>query len=365
MPNVITLLLGLVLCISPVCAQQNFDTSSFKQKIASVDRLFSQSKKNTPGYAVGIFYNGNVLYKKGYGMADIERKVPMTTSTRIDVASLSKQFTAMCILLLEEEGKLKLDDDIKMYMPYLPFKDTITIKHLLLNTSGLDNYLNIYRKPKDADKLDSTHAMEYMLKSVIQFKPGTEYEYCPTNYMFLSLIVQQVSGKNLREFALERIFRPLGMNNTAFEPADSTWAKNRAIGYMAGKKKDQYINCMIHNKNIGDVGVITTIDDLFLWDNNFYNNQLGKKSPQLISRMKTVATLPDGTKTSYGYGLATGLNDSLVYWGHNGRSRGYGAKMRMFTDDRFSVYVLSNAEYPDNAGPYKIGDRIIGIFRRK
>lgn len=365
MKTSIVLLFGLLLGIQPASAQSHFDTTGFKQKTAAVDRLFSKSKKTTPGYVVGIFYNGTIIYKKGFGMADIDRKVPMTPASRLDVASLSKQFTAMCILLLEEQSKLKLDDNIKMYLPFLPFNDTITIKHLLHNTSGLDNYLKIYRKPKDAAKLDSAHAMNYICKSKIQFTPGSEYDYCPTNYMLLSLIVQNVSGQNLREFAKNNIFIPLGMTNTAFEPADSTWAQNRAIGYMAAKKKDKFENCMIHNKNIGDVGVITTIEDLFLWDNNFYNNQLGKKSQELIARMKTVGTLADGTKTNYAFGLATGTIDSLAYIGHNGRSRGYSSKMRMFADDHFSVYVISNAEYPDNAGPYKIGDKIIGIFRRK
>jgi CubicO group peptidase (beta-lactamase class C family) len=356
-------ILSFVLAAPAIFAQANFDTSGLKDKLRSVEQLFSASNAQSSGYSVGIFYNGNILYVNGFGMADIAEKVPMTASSKLEIGSTSKQFTAMCILLLEEQGKIKLTDDIKKYLPFISFQETITIYNLLHHTSGLENYIQIYKKPSDEPKLDSAHAVDFIKGSKLLFKPGEKYVYCPTNYLLLAFIVEKISGEAFSEFARKNIFLPLGMSDTYFQPADSTWKKNRATGYEFKKKK--YVDAMVHNKNIGDGGLITTIADLKKWDDNFYGNTLGSQTPRLIEKMLETGTLNNGEKIIYACGLGTGMVSDIPFVGHNGRSWGFSSKMRLFIPDHFSVYVISNMAYEDTEGAYKYCNDIIGIFKKK
>jgi CubicO group peptidase (beta-lactamase class C family) len=207
-----------------------------------VDGFLSQWDKNDmPGCAVGVVKEGRLVYKRGFGMANLDFNVPNTTSTLFNLASSSKPFTAMSIALLAQQGKLSLDDDIRKYVPEIPkYEDLITIRHLIHHTSGIREYQALITfGGLGTDNAYSDKAILNILarQKNISFKPGTKHQYSNSNYHLLGIIVGRVSGKSLRAFAEENIFKPLGMKNTLFFDNRNEVVKNRASGYMVGPDK--------------------------------------------------------------------------------------------------------------------------------
>ncbi|MGB5781833.1 MAG: serine hydrolase, partial [Eudoraea sp.] len=201
-----------------------------------VDELFTVwDNKETPGAAVAVVQNGAIVYKKGYGMSNLEYDIPIVPSTIFHIASVSKQFTAFSILLLESEGKLKLDDDIRKYIPEVPdFGKTITLRHLASHTSGLRDQWNLLAMA--GWRLDDVITKEHVLKLIskqqeLNFDPGEEYMYCNTGFTLLAEVVARVSGVSFATFTKERIFKPLKMNNTLFYDDHEKIVKNRAYSY--------------------------------------------------------------------------------------------------------------------------------------
>ncbi|GAG39274.1 unnamed protein product, partial [marine sediment metagenome] len=193
-----------------------------KEKLMKeVDELFKLwDKPDTPGCAVAIIQDGKIVYKKGYGMADLEHNVPITPNTIFTPGSISKQFTAMCILLLAEQDRISLDDDIRKYFPLFPdYGQTITIRYLIHHTSGIRDYTGLVGL-KGMNTLEMTNLpMREVLRLVfkqkeLNFTPGEQQLYSNSNYVMLAAIIKNVTGKTLREFAEEHIFKPLGMKNT-------------------------------------------------------------------------------------------------------------------------------------------------------
>jgi len=240
--------------ISPAAAEKQVDALLAKWDSA-----------NSPGAAVEVIRDGKVILRKTYGMADIERGVRIAAATPFNVGSVSKQFTAFAIHLLAQEGKLGLDDDIRKHLPNAPeVGKTITIRQLLQHTSGLRDYINLLVLA--GWRLDDVFTREDAL-SVIQrqrelnFAPGAEHLYSNTGYMLLALIVERTSGKPFEVFAKERIFDPLGMKNTFFQPDYAALVPGRALSYSATPAGSYKYVAMTSNVN-GAGGVITTLDDL-------------------------------------------------------------------------------------------------------
>jgi CubicO group peptidase (beta-lactamase class C family) len=309
-----------------------------------VDAFLSQWDKNDlPGCAVGVVRDGRLVYKRGFGMANLDYDVPNTPSTLFNLASASKPFTAFSIALLAQQGKLSLDDDIRKYVPEIPkYDETITIRHLLHHTSGIREYQAlIFFGGLGTDNAYSDKAILNMLarQKNISFKPGSKHQYSNSNYHLLGIIVGRVSGKSLRAFAEENIFKPLGMKNTLFFDNRFEVVKNRAAGYRVGPDKSIRARSSLFDL-VGGGGVLTTVEDLYLWDQNFYEPKVGNK--ELIKLMTTPGTLNSGEKVDYGFGLFHNEYKGLPVIKHSGNMFGYRAQIVSFPEQRFTVIALCN-----------------------
>ena len=230
------LALALALVQAPAPAQQSLPDST---RIA-INRVFATwSASNSPGCAVGVARNGEPLFQNGYGMANLEHDVPITPASIFHVASISKQFTAMAIILLAAEGKLSLDDSVRKYLPELPdYGHPITIRHLLTHTSGLRDQwelLAMARGRFEENRITEADVLEIVTRQkALNFVPGSEYVYSNTGFTLLGTIVRRVSGKSLRAYADERIFQPLGMRDTHFHDDYTMVVRGRAAGGSGG-----------------------------------------------------------------------------------------------------------------------------------
>lgn len=309
-----------------------------------VDAFLSQWDKNDmPGGAVGVVKDGRLVYKRGFGMANLDYDVPNTPSTRFNLASVSKPFTAFSIALLAQQGKLSLDDDIRKYVPEMPkYEETITIRHLIHHTSGIREYeALVLFGGQGTDKAYSPKAILNMLarQKNINFKPGSKYQYSNSGYFLLGLIVERVSGKSLRAFAEENIFKPLGMKNTLLFDNRFEVIKNRAQGYQVGPDKSIRARSSLYDL-VGAGGVLTTVEDLSLWVQNFYEPKVGNK--ELIALMTTPGTFTTGEKMNYAFGMWRSEYKGLPVIAHSGNMFGYRARIASFPEQKFTVIALSN-----------------------
>lgn len=327
-----------------------------------VDELFAEwDKPNSPGCALGVIKDGRLIYARGYGMANLEYDIPITSKTVFRIGSTSKQFTAMCIALLAERGKLSLDDDIRKYIPEMPrYEASITIRHLIHHTSGIRDYLELMDMAlkREEDYYTPEETIEMLARQKgLNFKPGEKFLYSNSNYFLLGVIVERVSGKSLREFAEENIFKPLGMENTHFHDDHTMIVKNRAVGYSP-KKDGGFRICETTLDIVGDGGLFTTVEDLLLWDRNFYENKLdgGQK---LIDQIFTPGKLNNGEELDYAFGLIISNYRGLKMVHHGGAFVGFRAEMIRFPKQRFSVICLANL---DSINPTKLAKRVADIY---
>ena len=241
---------------------------------ARVDKIFAQfDKKDSPGCALAVVRDGRVVYKRGYGMADLEHDVPMTPQSVLYIGSTSKQFAAASVALLAQQGKLSLDDNVRKYVPELPdYQPPVTLRHLVHHTSGVrDGWALLSLAGRSADEvinLDDIVALAARQKS-LNFKPGEEHLYSNTGYWLLAVVVARASGKSLREFADAEIFKPLGMARTVFNDDHTRLIKGRAYGY-APVRAGGFRLANVNNDLVGAGGLWTSVEDIVLWDENFY-----------------------------------------------------------------------------------------------
>ena len=313
--------------------------------------LAQWDKKDMPGCSVGAITDGRLVYKRAFGMANLDYDIPNTTSTLFNVASASKPFTAMSVALLAQQGKLSLDDDVRKYVPELPkYAETITIRHLLYHTSGIREYQAlVFFAGLSPDNALSDKTVLNMLarQKNTSFTPGSKHQYSNSNYHLLGIIVGRVSGKSLREFAEENIFKPLGMKNTRFFDNRNEVIKNRASGYMVGRDNSIRARASLFDL-VGGGGVLTTIEDLYLWNQNFYEPKVGNK--ELIQLLTARGTLNDGKEIGYSFGLFHNKYKGLPVIKHSGNMSGYRAQIASFPEQKFTAIALCNnsAIYPSD-----------------
>lgn len=312
------------------------------EKTDKVDKLFSKWDSTiSPGAALAIIKDGKIIYKRGYGMANLEHNIPLTSTSVFRIGSTSKQFTASCIAILSLQGKISLDDDIRKYIRELPKHERpITIRHLIHHTSGIRDYLTLadiaglpndyFYTPEDTVELLSRQKGS-------NFPPGEEHLYSNSGYFLLGVIVERVSGKSLNDFAQTHIFKPLGMKNTHFHDDHTMIVKNRADGYSPLKKGFRID--MTTLDHVGDGGVFTTVEDLFLWDQAFYSYKLGK---ELLELIQTPGMLNNGEKLEYAFGLDINEYKGLKRVSHSGGFAGFSAQMVRFPGQKFTVVCLAN-----------------------
>lgn len=321
----------------------SFNGISADEKTDRVDALFAQwDSKDSPGCALAIVQNGEVIYKRGYGMANLELGVPITSDSVFYIGSVSKQFVSASIALLALQNKLSLDDDIRKYIPEMADYGTpITIRNLIHHTSGERDYLTLlgiagvdFGTYHEQDVLDLI-----CRQKELNFKPGEEHLYSNSGYFLLSIIVHRASGKTLREFAEENIFKPLGMVHSRFHDDYRQLIKNRATGYLSAGK-ETYYNFISTFDNVGSGGLFTSVEDLFLWDQNFYHHKVGGQ--KLHDLMHTQGTLNSGEILDYAFALDIGEYKGLRVVEHGGALGGYRSALTRFPEQNFSVIILSN-----------------------
>ena len=224
-------------------AGAGYAAASDEKAAAAVDEVFSDlTKPGSPGCALGVYRDGKIIYAKGYGLANIEENVAIAPQSVFDIGSTSKQFTAATILLLEKQGKLSVNDDVRKYIPELPpYGQKITILQLLNHTSGLRDYLSLMELAgvnTDSVTTDADALALITRQKALNFAPGSDFLYSNTGYFLLSVIVQRVSGKTLREFAAENIFVPLEMTHTQYRDNHVALIANRALAYEEQENKE-------------------------------------------------------------------------------------------------------------------------------
>jgi CubicO group peptidase (beta-lactamase class C family) len=328
-----------------------------------VDKLFaSWDKPDSPGCALGVIQDGQFLYERGYGMANLEYDLPITSESVFRIGSTSKQFTAMCLLLLEEEGKLSLDDDIRKHLPEMPeYESPITIRHLLHHTSGIRDYLTLMSLAGERDDdfyVDGEVVDLLARQKELNFKPGEEHLYSNSGYFLLSVIVKRVTGQSMHAYAQEKIFAPLEMSQTHFHDDHTMIVENRASGYSP-RRGGGFSISMTTLDMIGDGGIFTCVEDLLRWDQNFYHNQLGKARQELIARMTTPGTLNSGEKLDYALGLTVSDYRGLKMISHGGAFVGFRAEMIRFPEQRFSVIILANLSA---INPSKLARQVADVY---
>ena len=316
---------------------------------ADVNRVFAAwDRADSPGCALGIVHEGKLVYQKGYGQANLEQNVPINPSTVFYIASTSKQFTATSIALLAKHDKLSLDDDIRKYLPELPEYDSrVTIRHLIHHTSGIPDYLELLGLA--GQRLDDVHNEEEILKLLsrqksLSFKPGDQFLYSNSGYFLLGVIVKRASGKSLAQFAEEHIFNPLGMTHSRFHDSRTQLVKNRAQGYFSSKE-GEFRNYLTQFDRVGDGGLMTTVEDLFRWDQAIENGTLGGKD--FASSLLTQGQLNNGNSLSYAFGLMIGQHRGFKTISHGGSFIGFKSELLRFPEQRLSVICLCNHNAAD------------------
>jgi CubicO group peptidase (beta-lactamase class C family) len=326
-----------------------------------VDELFAAwDKPDSPGAAIAVIKDGAVIYKRGYGIANLEYNIPITPATVFHVASVSKQFTAFAVTMLASQGKLSLDDDIRKHLPEMPdFGKRVTIRHLIHHTSGLrDQWVLL---AMGGWRLDDVITKEHILRMVrhqkeLNFDPGAEHLYSNTGYTLLAVIVERVTGQSFREYTEASIFKPLGMASTHFHDDHQMIVKNRAYSY-APVSGSGFRLAALNYANVGATSLFTTAEDLARWVMNFEDKKVGGAA--VIEQMQQRGVLNDGKQISYAFGLGISPYKGLNTVGHSGGDAGYRSFVFWFPEQRFGVVVLSNL---GSLNPQQMAMRIADIY---
>jgi CubicO group peptidase (beta-lactamase class C family) len=305
----------------------------------AMDELFHDFSGNLPGAAVMVIRDGKPVFAKAYGMADVEKKVPCATNTNFRLASVTKQFTAMGIMILAERGKLSLDDKITKFFPGFPkYGEQITVRHLLTHTSGVFDYddpvppgTTVQLKDKDVLKTVREHDGTY-------FPPGTKFRYSNSGYALLALIIEKVSGQSYAQFQKANIFDPVGMKNTVAFEEDISTVPNRAFGYARENSvlvpKDQSLTSAV----LGDGGIYSSVADLFQWDQALYTEKL-ISAKMLKDAYSVHSKQSDMAGSGYGYGWYVAGPDHV--W-HYGSTCGFNTMINRFPQKKTTVIILTN-----------------------
>ena len=314
-----------------------------------IDRIFERyTRAGAPGCAVGVMLGGELVLSRGYGLADLEQGLPMTPATALNIGSLSKQFTAFGIALLEAEGRLALDDDVRRHLPELPdLGATITLRHLLHHTSGLrGSFPELLAlagwRMGDVTTTDDVFGL-LQAQRELNFRPGDEFLYVNSNYVLLALVCERAAGRPFAEFCCQRIFRPLGMARTAVNDDIHQLIPGRAPGYYRARG-GRWQHAPLANSVVGSTNVYSTVEDLARWDENFYTGRVGGLA--IIRHMHETGRLNDGRDLQYAFGLELGPAHTHLGWGlveHGGNHGGYSSWLLRIPAMHLGVVVLLNS----------------------
>lgn len=351
---------GNWLIVDKVSTRSPAMINTFRLGAASkVDSMFAAYSDRSPGAAVAIVKDGELILLKGYGMANLEHGIPISPQTVFNIASVSKQFTAFATYLLAADGKISLNDDIRSYIPELPdYGKPIRIKHLLAHTSGLRDQEALHSLAGNlpGDILSTQQVLKLVSRQrTLNFEPGTSFGYSNTGYTLLAEIIQRASGKTFAEFTHEKIFQPLGMNNTRFIDDHEQLISNCAASYE--RRDGKYFEQPINNSNPGPSNLYTTAEDLVKWVLNFEQPIVGSKD--LIERFNEPSLLDNGKRvllrvSSPGDSIFHAKGQNLSFYktvkmiSHGGHTAAFRSFLGRFPDERLAIIVLSNDEHNED-----------------
>ncbi|AQY42650.1 serine hydrolase [Bacillus thuringiensis] len=333
-----------------------------------IKQLLNKFSSKAPGFAYIASFDSGVTYKGAVGLASIEENLPITTKSVFNIASVSKQFTAFSILLLEQEGRLDLEDSIVKFVPSIgTYAEPVTLRHLIHHTGGLVDYMALAEAANI--KFTDTLTVEESLKhlnghQIARFPVGTKFEYSNTGYFLLSQVIEKVSGKSLRQFTKERIFDPLHMNDTTIVDHYP-----KTISITSGYSKNEQGIFKIYEspwEHTGDGAVHATVEDLVNWGENLTTGTVGGK--ELVKKMSEIGPKisPTGEKIidneEYAFGLRIAEVFNCLYLEHSGSWAGYRSYFMRFPKEYLSVVVLSNYDEFDSK---KYANEIAGIVLEK
>lgn len=327
-----------------------------------VDHLFAAfDKPGSPGCSVGVIRNGSFVYKKSFGYANLELDVPLTQASVFYVGSVSKQFTAASVVLAAEQGYLSLDDDVRKYLPELPdYGNPVTLRQMLHQTSGFRDFFDLIAL-SGGNPAEIGSAAD-ILKLIVRQKglnnvPGSEWNYSNSNYFLLAEVVQRATRKSLAQFAAENIFQPLGMKHTLFFDDKTLVVPNRVAAYDRGKNGKFLVDWSTSYDLVGGGGLMSTVEDLLLWDRNFSANKLGKGT--LVQQLESQGILNNGNQINYAMGLILGEYGGQPTAEHSGANFGYRSEYLRFPRQKFSAIVLCNLS---SAGPVGLAHKIADLY---
>jgi CubicO group peptidase (beta-lactamase class C family) len=331
---------------------------------ARLDGVFAPwTGTDRPGCAVGVSRRGRTVLERAYGMADLASGAPMTPTTVVHSASLAKQVTALAVMLLERDGKLSLDDDVRRWLPELPrYERPITVRHLLSHTSGLRDFfelLIIARGRFEEERITDADAMGVVRRQrKLNFAPDSEYGYSNTNYLLAAKIVERASGERFPAFVRSRILAPLGMMHTSLRDDVTLIVPGRAVGYT--RDGTGWRTSVPNFDVLGSTNLETTVGDLLRLSENLHHPIVGDSS--ILRRMLTPAVLASGDTTSYGLGLAVVRDRGQRLAEHEGRDPGFRAYLGRWLEPRVAVALLCNTTAINPVGIGRdVGGLAIGL----
>lgn len=328
-----------------------------------IDSIFARfSVPGSPGCALGVMQDGRLVYAKGYGLASVELGVSITPATVFDLGSVSKQFTALAVVLLAQDGKLALDDEIQKYLPEVPrYAKPVTLRHLLHHTSGLRDYIDLlaWSGVQEEAVTGAREALQVLARQQApNFEAGAEYLYSNTGFFLLSVVVERASGKSLRQFAAERIFGPLGMSHTFYLDNHNELVPGKAGSYAPLPAfRGRFQLALANWEQTGDGAVQTTIEDLLLWDRNFGSGAVGGAAA--IAELEMPGVLNTGKPISYALGQSVDRYRGLRRISHGGAWAGFRAQLTRFPEQHTSISTLCNLS---TSAPALLVDRVAELL---
>jgi CubicO group peptidase (beta-lactamase class C family) len=329
-------------------------------QLAAVDSAMAPFNDTTPGAVVAVVRGGELVFARGYGMADLSHEVPFEATTITNIGSTAKQFTAFGILLLQQRDRLSIDDDIRRHVPELPdFGPTVTLRHLLTHTSGYREFINLLllegRQVLEGDHVARAAVIEAVQRQPrLQNEPGAEFNYNNTGYGLLATVIERVTGQDFDAWMAQEVFRPLGMVDTRVRLRDGQLVPRRAAGYV--RDGDVFLEARDLGGAAGAGGVYTTVADLARWMRNLHTGELGGRD--LVAAMSTSYVLPGGAPTGYGFGLMMDVAQGLRRWHHGGGDTAHRSHFYYYPDLDAGYMVLSNHA----AFPAAVPNRVARIF---
>jgi CubicO group peptidase (beta-lactamase class C family) len=351
----------------PAGAQVSFD---------QIDAVFAPLKSgNTPGAAMLVVHKGKPVFQRGYGVTDLRTLRPIDATTDFRLASFTKQFTAMSIMLLVRDGKMRYDDHLTDFFPDFPaYGKPITVRNLLNHTGGLPDYEDIlsrqYPNMPD-DQIPQIHDAGVLKlleqQTAAKFPAGSKWEYSNSGYVVLGLIVEKVSGRPFGQFLHDRIFSPLKMNNTLAYEKGKNEVPNRAYGHTKEKDSWRETDQSSTSATLGDGGIYTSVNDLAKWDRALRNHTLlspSEMQPALMPVEPTggPAKREDGSSVSYGFGWFLDPYKGHKRMWHDGETMGFRTTIQRFPDDDLTVLILANRT---DVNPEELALKVADLYLQK